>query len=233
MCVQIARIVGLTMVALVAAACGGAASVSVDPTVAPTTATPSVATAAGTAAAAAGSWTVSDRSKAVASVREQLVGVSLPSDAVLTATGAKGTFALNADGSFASGSQITFDLRTLASDSRDRDNFIKQDTLRVSQYPTATFVPTKVTGLTLPLPASAELTFTLSGRLTMHGKDKIVTFDVAATRNGAGLTATATANPVLKFEDFGMSAPATNFHVISVVDEIRLVIDLVATGPAS
>jgi polyisoprenoid-binding protein YceI len=229
--VQIARVVALTIVALVAVACGGAGAGAVDPTAAPTTAAPSASTA--TATATGPMWTVSDRSRAVASVREQLVGVNLPSDAVLTATGAKGTFALNADGTFASGSQITFDLRTLASDSRDRDNFIKQDTLRVSQYPTATFVPTKVTGLTLPLPASAELTFTLSGRLTMHGNDKIVTFDVAATRNGAGLTATATAHPVLKFEDFGMSAPATNFHVISVVDEIRLVIDLVATGPAS
>jgi len=229
--VHIARVAVLTIVALVAVACGGAASVSVDPTVAPTTPAPSAPTA--TTAAAGVMWTVSDKSRAVVSVREQLVGVSLPSDAVLTATGAKGTFAVNADGTFASGSRITFDLRTLASDSRDRDNFIKQDTLRVSQFPTATFIPTKVTGLTPPLPASADLTFTLTGTLTIHGKGKMVTFDVKATRNGTDLTAAATANPSLKFEDFGMSAPATNFHVISVVDELRLVIDLVATGPAS
>jgi len=229
--VQIGRVVALTIVALVAVACGGAGPGAVDPTAAPTTAAPSASTA--TTAATGPMWTVSDKSRAVVSVREQLVGVNFPSDAVLTATGAKGTFALNADGTFASGSQITFDLRTLASDSRDRDNFIKQDTLRVSQFPTATFIPTKVTGLTPPLPASADLTFTLTGTLTIHGKGKMVTFDVKATRNGTDLTAAATANPSLKFEDFGMSAPATNFHVISVVDELRLVIDLVATGPAS
>ena len=229
--VRIARIVGLTMVALVAAACGGPASVTVDPTVAPATTAPSAATATATTAAAAGSWTVSDKSKAVVSVREQLVSLNLPSDAVLTATGAKGTFALNADGTFASGSKITFDLTTLSSDSRDRDNFVKQDTLATRQFPTATFVPTTTTGLPLPLPASGDFTFTLSGTLTIHGKDKTVSFDVKATRNGADLTATATANPPLKFEDFGMSAPSVPFRVVSVVDQIHLVVSLVATGP--
>lgn len=231
------RAAALVVIAVTAAACGGAANVAVTPsavptTAAPTTAAPTSATPAATSATAL-AWTVSERSKATVRVREQLANVSLPSDAVLTATGAKGSFSLNADGTFASGSTISFDLRTLASDSRDRDNFIKQDTLRTSQFPTATFVPTKVTGLALPLPSSGDFTFTMTGTMTIHGKDKVVSFDVKATRAGADLTAAATANPSLKFEDFGMSAPASNFRVISVVDEIRLVIDLVATGPAS
>lgn len=224
------RAVALTIVALVAVACGAPATTTTDQTAAPTSPAPTVTA---TASAAASSWTVSDKSKAVVSVREQLASVSFPSDAVLTATGAKGSFSLNADGTFGPGSQITFDLRTISSDSRDRDNFVKQDTLRVSQFPTATFVPTKVTGVTVPLPATGEFTFTLTGAMTIHGKDKTVTFDVKAKRNGADLVATATANPTLKFGDFGMSAPSSNFRVISVVDEIRLVIELVATGPAT
>ena len=231
--VQIAlRLVALTIVALVAAACGGAASVAVDPTAAPTTAAPTTAAPTATAAAAALSCAVTDRSKATVRVHEQLVGLNLPSDAVLTATGAKGSFSLNADGTFAGGSKITFDLTTLSSDNRDRDNFVKQDTLGTRQFPTATFVPTKVTGLALPLAASGDFTFTLIGALTIHGKDKAVSFDVKATRNGSDLVATATANPTLKFEDFGMSAPSVPFRVVSVTDEIRLVVDLVATGPA-
>jgi len=166
-------------------------------------------------------------------VREQLVGVNLPSDAVLVATGATGTFVLQDDGTFSPDSKITFDVTTLASDQRDRDNFIKQDTLAVGQFPTATLVPTKATGLTLPLPASGTFTFTLAGKLTLHGVTKDVTFDVTAKRDGATLMATATANPTWKFADFGMRAPSVPFRVVSIVDEIKLTVDIVATGPAA
>jgi polyisoprenoid-binding protein YceI len=213
---------------ILAAACGGAATPSMGST---PTATPAIsATAAGTTASSA-SWTVTDKSKATVRVREQLVGVSLPSDAVLTATGAKGSFALNADGTFASGSKITFDLATLSSDERDRDNFVKRDTLQVSQFPTAEFVPTKTSGLAVPLPTSGTFTFTLTGNMTIKGRTKEVTFDVTAKRDASDLTVTATANPTWKFGDFGMTAPSVPFRVLSVTDEIRAVIDLVATGP--
>jgi polyisoprenoid-binding protein YceI len=216
-------------VAMLVAACGGSATIEV-PAPTATTTTTATATAAATTASA-GTWTVTDKSKATIRVREQLVGVSLPSDAVLTATGAKGSFELNADGTFESGSKITFDLTTLASDESQRDSFIKQDTLQVRQFPVAEFVPTKTSGLTLPLAASGTFTFTLTGNMTIKGKTKEVTFDVTAKRDGGDLTATATANPSWKFGDFGMTAPSVPFRVLSVTDEIRASIDIVATGP--
>ena len=218
--------------ALLLAACGGA-TVSSSPTPTDTAAAVTPAASATAHASSGSAWTVTSASKATVKVREQLVSVSLPSDAVLTASGAAGTFELNADGTFSSDSKITFDLTTLSSDQRDRDNFVKQDTLGVRQFPTATFVPTKVTGLTLPVPASGSFTFTLAGNLTLHGTTKDVTFDVTAKRDGSSLTATATNNPTWKFADFGMRAPSVPFRVVSVVDEIRLSVDLVATGPTS
>lgn len=218
-------IAGTFGAALLVAACGGSATVS---TASPT---PSDVPTATPTTASAGAWTVTDKSKATIRVREQLVGVSLPSDAVLTATGAKGTFELNSDGTFTSGSKITFALTTLSSDERDRDNFIKTDTLQVRQFPTAEFVPTKTAGLTLPLAPSGTFTFTLTGNMTIKGKTKEVTFDVTAKRDGADLVATATANPSWKFGDFGMTAPSVRFRVLSVTDEIRAAIDIVATGP--
>jgi len=218
------------------AACGGAvASPSSSPApVAATaratvTAAPTPTPTAAAATSATGAWTVNDTSKATVRVREQLVGVNLPSDAVLAMTGATGTFVLKDDGTFSSDSKITFDVTTLASDQRDRDNFVKMDTLQTRQFPKADFVPTKTSGLTLPMPASGEFTFKLTGQMTIHGKTKEVTFDVVARRSGNQLTATATAAPSWKFGDFGMTAPSVPFRVVSIVDEIRVAVDLVAT----
>jgi len=233
-------LVPILFAALLIGACGGSASLasaSPAPTGAATQAasTPfaTAAATASTSSVATSTWTIGSASKAVVSVREQLVGVSLPSDAVLTATGGAGTFGLKSDGTFSADSKITFDLTTLSSDSRNRDDYVKQDTLQTRQFPKAEFVPTKTSGLTLPLASTGTFTFTLTGNLTIHGKTKEVTFNVVAKRNGADLTATATLAPTIKFGDFGMSAPSVPFRVVSVVDEIRLVVELIATGAAT
>ncbi len=228
------HIVARLAAAVLIAACGGAtrSAATASPTAAPTAHTEATATpAAGAAAtpATGTTWTVSDTSQATVRVREQLVGVSLPSDAVLVTTGATGTFSLKDDGTFSPDSKITFDLTTLSSDARNRDDFVKRDTLRTQQFPKAEFVPMKTTGLALPLATSGEFTFKLTGQMTIRGKTKDVTFDAVATRGGNELTVSATASPPWNFADFGMSAPAVPFRVVSVVDEIRVAVDLVAT----
>jgi hypothetical protein len=52
-----------------------------------------------------------------------------------------------------------------------------------------------------------------------------------AKRDGSDLTATATANPSWTFGDFSLNAPSVPLRVLSVTDEIRATIDIVATGP--
>jgi len=233
------RILPILCAALLIGACGGSASpatTSPAPTTAATqaasTPTATVAATASASSVATSTWTIGSSSKAVVSVREQLVGVSLPNDAVLTATGGAGAFTVKADGTFSQDSKITFDLTTLSSDSRDRDNFIKNDTLQTRQFPKADLVPTNTSDLALPLPSSGTFTFKLIGNLTIRGKTKAVTFDVVAKRSGADLVATATLAPTVKFGDFGMSPPTSSFRVISIVDEIRLVVEIAATGTA-
>jgi polyisoprenoid-binding protein YceI len=229
MAVRVRSIASGVGAAMLVAACGDSATLTI-PSATPTATTTATASAPATTASPA-AWAVSDKSKATIRVREQLVGVSLPTDAVLTATGAKGSFALNPDGTFASGSKITFDLTTLTSDERNRDDFVKRDALQTGRFPTAEFVPTKTTGLAVPLATSGTFTFTLTGNLTIKDKTKEVTFDVTAKRDGSDLVATATANPSWKFGDFGMTTPSVPFRVLSVTDEIRATIDIVATGP--
>lgn len=222
----------LVLTVLVAGACGAASTPAPELTA---TASPPPTTAPATVPAvpAGGMWTVTGGSKATVRVREQLVGISAPSDAVLVATGGKGSFSLKPDGSFSDDSRISFDLSTLASDQRGRDDFVKRTTLAVSQFPTADLVPVKTTGLALPLTASGDFTFKLAGKMTIHGVTQDVTFNVVAKRAGGDLTATATLDPSVKFGDFGMTPPVIAQRVVSVVDEIRLVVDLVATGPAN
>lgn len=225
-------LVAVGALALVLGACGAAAPAPATAAAVPAPATAAAApTATPTPASVGGTWIVGAASKASARVREQLVNVPAPSDAVLVATGAKGSFGLRPDGSFSADSKISFDLSTLASDQRLRDDFVKRTTLAVQQFPTAELVPVKATGLTLPLPASGDFTFKLAATLTIHGTTKAVTFDVVAKRSSGDLTATATLNPTIKFGDFGMTAPAVPLRVVGVVDEIRVVVDLVATGP--
>src|SRR5438094_291838 len=91
--------------------------------------------------------------------------------------------------------------------------------------PSATAAPTAAATTSAPPSASATTS-------TTTGKTKDVTFDATAHRSGNELTATTTASPTWKFADFGMTAPSVPFRVVSVVDEIRLVVDIVATVKA-
>jgi polyisoprenoid-binding protein YceI len=215
---------------LLLSACGGAGTPLPAPTVQtdPPTATPTPTVAVTSAPQAnAITWTVDAASKATIRVREQLARLPAPNDAIITITGAQGTFTLNPDGTFATGSKISVDMNTITTDDRQRTDSIRRDPLEVTRFRTSELVPKKATGLTLPLARSGDFTFQLTGDLTLHGVTKSVTFDVKATRTNGKLTATATANPSWKFGDFGMRPPSS-FSVLSIVDEIRMEFALVA-----
>ncbi len=164
-----------------------------------------------------------DGTQARFTVREQLADRTLPSDAIGTTKAVTGKITVKPDGSFVPDqSQISVDLTTLKTDRPQRDNFIKRNTLQVSEYPTATFVPTEAKGLPSPIPESGPLKFQLTGNMTVHGVTKPVTWDVTSTVNGKDIKGQATTS--FKFEDFGMSPPRVAI-VLSVVDNIRLDLD--------
>ena len=204
-------------------------SAPVSPTSAPAqTAAPTTATAPAAPAGSAVTFRVnSGASKATFRVREQLAGRQLPNDAVGTTSDVTGQLALRPDGGVVQdASKITVNLRTLATDNRMRDNFIKDNTLQVNRFPNAEFVPTKAEGIPSPLPATGEATLKLTGLMTVKGVQKEVTWDVTAKRNAGELQGTATT--AVKFGDFGMTPPRVA-SVLSITDEIRLELELVAT----
>jgi len=209
-----------------AATVAAAPTTAAVPTTQPTPSTQTVSTPGATAAASADSGSLivlePDPSSTQASftVREQLANKPLPSDAIGTTNAVTGKITVHPDGTFVTDqSKISVDLTSLKTDQPKRDNFIKNNTLHVNQYPTATFVPSEAKGLPSPIPASGPLKFQLTGDMTVHGVTKPVTWDVTSTINGKDIKGTATTN--LKFEDFGMTPPKVAV-VLSVVDNIKL-----------
>ncbi|MER3459207.1 MAG: hypothetical protein C4309_11800, partial [Chloroflexota bacterium] len=163
---------------------------------------------------------VPEGSEARYRVREQLARLSFPSDAVGATKAISGQIVVNPDGTILSEkSKIVVDLTTLRSDENRRDNYIKNNTLQTSRFPTAEFVPREIRGLSSPLPASGEGTFQLIGDLTLHGVTRPVTWEVTARLDGQTLTGSATTS--FTFADFNLTVPQV-FVVLSVDETIRL-----------
>lgn len=217
----------LVCVAILSACSAGDSAGQPDPATQPASQAPAATTSADAVGTGGQTFSVGSGSTATVSVREQLARLPAPSDAVLRTTSVTGTCTIRTDGTFASSSKITVDLRTLTSDQSQRDRFIMMNPLETSKYPTAEFVPTRATGLTFPLPTTGDGSFQLTGTMTIHGTSRPLTFDVVARSTGTGFRATATANPTFKFEDFGMKPPSSAF-VLSVVDEVKLQLEIAA-----
>ncbi len=157
-------------------------------------------------------------------VREQLAGMDLPNDAVGKTSQLTGGIEIGADGKIVrAGSSFTVDLKSIESDQARRDNFVRRNTLQTDSFPTAVFVPTAAKGLPATLPATGEMTFELTGDLTIHGVTKPATWQVKASRNAAGAV-TGTATTSFKFAEFGLTIPKVA-RVLSVDDRITLEYD--------
>lgn len=167
--------------------------------------------------------TLTDGTTASYRVREQLAGISFPSDAVGQSTAVTGTVVLNKDGSIDTNqSKLSFDLRTLKSDQAMRDGFIQRRTLETDQYPTVEFAPKSIQGM--PNPLDGQVGFQLSGDMTAHGKTAPVTWQgVATVDNNNGIVA-GRATTDFKFETFGMTPPQVA-RVMSVNDNINLEVE--------
>ena len=168
--------------------------------------------------------TVTDGSTASYRVREQLAGISFPSDAVGTSSALTGQIVFMKDGSIdSSASKLTFDLRTLKSDQSMRDGFIQNRTLQSDQYPMAEFVPKKIEGM--PNPLTGQLGFQLTGDMTIHGVTAPLTWQGIATVDSNSGTAGGRANTDFKFETFNLTVPQLA-RLLSVNDDIALELEI-------
>jgi polyisoprenoid-binding protein YceI len=153
-------------------------------------------------------------------VREQLMGASLPNDAVGVTNGITGTILAYPDGRIVKdSSRIVVDVRLLKSDKSRRDGFLQRRTLETEKYPTVELVPTEIRGFDGKLPASGPVTFQLVGDLTVHGVTRPTVWNVTARADGQDVAGTATT--AFTFKDVDLDQPRVPV-VLSVADTIKL-----------
>ena len=156
-------------------------------------------------------------------IREQLVGLDLPNDAIGETKAVSGVIAADAKGNvIPAESKFTIDVSSLVSDKQRRDGFVRGRVLQTEQYPTVTLVPTGLRGLSMPLPKSGSKTFDIIGDLTVRGKTKPTVWKVTAQFQPTGVTGSA--HTAFTFNDFEIQQPRVPV-VLSVADTIKLELD--------
>ena len=95
-----------------------------------------------------------------------------------------------------------------------------------SRFPDAELVVLETPGLPWPLPESGEAEFQIVGDLTIEGVSKTVSWDANARFSADSLDGSA--STTVTFDDFGLTKPSFAF-IISVEDEIRLEMDIIAS----
>jgi polyisoprenoid-binding protein YceI len=160
-------------------------------------------------------------------IREQLVGLDLPNDAVGETKAVTGVIAADKSGMIIPAeSKFTVDVSNLVSDKDRRDGFVKRRVLQTDQYPTVTLVPRTIRGLKLPLPTSGSRSFDLTGDLTVRGVTRPTTWKVDAQFAPGGMTGKAATS--FTFKDFTIDQPRVPV-VLSVADTIKLELDFSMT----
>lgn len=139
----------------------------------------------------------------------------------------EGRLTLNLDDLSAPLGENTFTVKmnTFTTDQNDRDKWIRENGPRFNDYPLATFTATGVEGAPATYNEGEEVSFKLSGDLTIREITQPATFDVTARLSGDTLTGTATTR--LKMSDFGIEPP--NFaNTLTVTDEFGIEVQITA-----
>jgi len=166
-----------------------------------TTAAPDTTPAAG-GAGVDGTYKVASGSQAGYRVKEILFGQR--SEAVGRTSDVTGS--LTIAGTKVTAASFTADMTTVASDEARRDNQFNGRIMNTSTYPTATFALTDPIALGTVPAEGVQITAKATGKLTLHGVTKAVTFTVQAKRTGS--TIAVVGSIPVTFADYGISNPS-------------------------
>jgi polyisoprenoid-binding protein YceI len=122
-------------------------------------------------------------------------------------------------------SPIIVDISQFTSNSRRRDNAIRERWLESAKYPTAVFTPTAIQGLPDAYADGREIAVQVAGNLKVRDVTKPVTF--AATIKLEGDTVTGHATTSILMTDFGFDPPSI-LGVLKAENQAQLELELIA-----
>ena len=152
-----------------------------------------------------GTWTVSDGSYAGYRVDEVLNNT----DVTVVGRTEEVTGTLTVEDLTLTAADLTVDVASITTDSSSRDDYFRDNALRVSEHPEATFTLTgPVTAVATPVVGEVQ-TLTATGDLTIAGVTRNVSVELEAVLNdGSGQVA---GSIPITFADFGVEAPNLGF----------------------
>lgn len=152
-----------------------------------------------------GSWTlVADASFVGYRVREQLVFLPAPNDAVGRTGAVEGS--LEIAGTDVVAASVTADLTQLESDEARRDDAIRMNGLESSSFPTATFELTEAIAFGETPDEGEVVEVDATGQLTLHGVTQTVTFPLEARWDGGQISVVGSQE--IAFADYGITSPS-------------------------
>ena len=118
---------------------------------------------------------------------------------------------------------------TLDTGNKSRDKKMRESHLETARYPTIAFHSTKVKAIAPTLRADETQEMEITGALSLHGIERVISFPVKAVRRGGELVVTGETS--LRMTDYGIPIPG--FLFMKVKDEVKVMFEVVATTAAA
>jgi polyisoprenoid-binding protein YceI len=171
---------------------------------------------------------VSEQSEAMYQVQEEFFNRPVSIVNPIGRTNAiEGQFQLTISGSQVqlADNQFTVDLRTLTSDEARRDERIRNEWLESNTYPNAVFKATSIENFPADAAEGQDVSFQLTGDMTVRDITKPQTFDITARLDGNTFTGTATSYVLMR--DYGFEPPSI-LGILEVTDGVTVTVNFVA-----
>lgn len=163
---------------------------------------PAAGTAPTGSARVAGTWVVGAGSTAGYRVHETLAGQSTTAVGRTSAV----TGSLTITGTAVTAASFTVQMAKVTSDRSERDGQFAGRIMDTAKYPTGTFVLTRPIDLHSIPAIGRTISATATGRLTLHGTTRIVSFPLQARRTETQIAVTG--DIAIAYGDYGIDNPS-------------------------